>query len=177
MNHESILVEKLQPGESALWSARPDPWHFARPTFILYIIAVPWTVFVFLWLKTLTGGFHLPQPTVPPIPSWTPWVALIAGIILLAAGLIMLSAPYWIWRRGKNTLHVITNQRAMILDLGRPQKSQLLTLEGRMQFRITETEDAVSDINVVSESGQGLLFRSVCNPRDVVAQLQNSERS
>lgn len=174
---DAAIAKNLHPGEIALWSTRPDPWLFARPTFILYIIAVPWTVFVFFWLETLTGGFHLPQPTVPPIPSWTPWVALITGLILLAAGLLMLSGPYWIWRRGKNTLHVITNQRAMVLDTARPNKSQFLTLQGKIQFRITESEDAVSDINVVSESGQGLLFRAVRNPKEVVAQLQNTERS
>ena len=177
MNNEKILAGNLHPGEIALWSARPDPWHYARPTFILYIIAVPWTVFVFFWLETLTGGFHLPRPTVAPIPSWTPWIALGTGVVLLAAGLWMLSAPFWIWRRGKNTLHVITNQRARVINTMSPNKTQMLTLDGKIQFQITEPEGPVSDINLVLESGQGLLLRSVCNPKAVVAHLQNSERS
>ena len=141
---------------------------------MLYIIAVPWTIFTYYWLDAVTGGFEIPKPTVDPYPSWMPWVAITFGIILLIAGLWMLSAPFWIWRRGKNTLHVLTTERALVLETGRKSKLQAHVLTGKVDFRVTNPEDAVSDVDVICGDHKGVLFRAVLQPQQMIAQVSKT---
>ncbi|MEO7933574.1 MAG: hypothetical protein ABIT76_10490 [Chthoniobacterales bacterium] len=170
MDVKTELEKLLEPGETVIWAAQPEPWPYARPTFMLYIVAVPWTVFTFFWLRAVTGGFHWPGKTAPPIPWWMPWVAISAGVILLILGLWMLSAPYWIWREGKRTIHALTNRRALVVNMGRPKKLQALTLEGKVNFRITDPDAAISDLDVICGTAKGLLFRAVKNPKSALSQ-------
>lgn len=171
---ETELQKVLEPGEKILWAAPPDPWLYARPTFMFYIIAVPWTVFTFFWLNTVTGGFQWPKLTIAPIPWWMPWIAIGTGILLLLSGLWMLSAPYWIWRRGKRTMHVLTNRRALILDMNQPEKMLAQILEGKINFRITNPENTVSDMDVVCGTKKGMLFRAVKAPQSVIDQVSKA---
>lgn len=176
MEEADAVQKSLDPGETLLWSARPDPWHYTRPTFMIYIVALPWTIFTFGWLQAITGGFQWPKPTIAPIPNWMPWVAIDAGLILLVAGFWMLSAPFWIWRRGKRIIHVLTSQRALILNEACPKKNEALTLHGKIDFRVTDPEEAISDLDLKGPDGKGLTFRAVRDPQSVVGQL-NKQRS
>ncbi len=171
MENDAALNGILESGEAVLWSEAPDPWRYTRPTFMLYIIAVPWTIFTYFWLDAVTGGFQMPKATIAPYPSWMPWVAVSFGVLLLIAGLWMLSAPFWIWRRGKATVHVLTNRRALVVERDRPSRLQALVLEGKVDFRVTDPEDAVSDVDVVCATSKGLLFRAVRQPGEMVRQV------
>jgi hypothetical protein len=131
-------------------------------------------VFTFFWLQAVTGGFHWPGTPVAQLPRWMPWVAIGAGFFLLAMGLLMLSAPYWIWLRGKRTIHALTDRRALVLDVKHPGKLQTLTLEGKVDFRVAHPERNASDIDVVCAGGKGLLFRAVKDPKNVIAHLAQS---
>ncbi len=165
------LEKVLEPGETVLWAAQPDPWFYTRPTFMLYIAGLPWTIFTFFWLRAVTGGFQWPGKTAPPIPWWMPWVAIVAGLVLLLLGLWMLSAPYWIWREGKGTIHALTNRRALVVDLRRPKKFQALILDGKVNFRITDPESTISDLDVICGTNKGLLFRAMREPKSVISQV------
>lgn len=169
MDYQKKINDLLQPGERLLWSAQPDAWYFARPTFMLYIVAVPWVGFTFFWLKTFTGGFQWPGQTVHPYPSWMPWVAIWTGIILLIIGFWLLSAPYWVWRRGKRTAYALTDRRALAVNLVAAEKTQILELSGPIKFRITDIDEPVSDVEVLCGNSQGLRWRAVRSPRDILA--------
>lgn len=172
MDFQKKLNDLLQPGERVLWTARPDGWYYTRPTFMLYIAAVPWVVFTFFWLRTFTGGFQWPGQTVYPYPNWMPWVAIWTGIILLISGLWMLSAPYWVWRTGKRAFYVLTDRRALVVDYLVAKKNQTLLLEGPISFRITDIEEAVSDIEVLCGKSQGLRWRAVRDPKQILTLTQ-----
>jgi hypothetical protein len=173
MDHLEELKKMLEPGETILWSARPDPWKYTLPTFMIYIVGLPWTIFTFFWLKTISGGFHWPAPAKSPIPAWAPYVAVGTGWVLLLAGIWMLNAPYWIWRRGKRTIYALTSQRAIALELGSPKRSEIMMLHGKIDLRVIDPGEPVSDLNVVCDSGKGVLFRAVKDPTSVVERIKN----
>ena len=173
MESSSDLKNILEPGESVIWSEKPHPWFYVRPTFMLYIVALPWTIFTFFWLKTITGGFEWPRPALPPMPWWTPWVGVWTGLILLITGIWMLSAPFWVWRRAMRTIHVVTDRRAIVVDTTGRNPSNSLYFEGKTRLTISQPESAVSDLTIASESGKGILFRAVSNPAEVVRLLEN----
>jgi len=171
MDDLKALEKNLEPGETVLWVERPDPWCYTRPTFMLYIVAAPWTVFTFFWLGAVSDGFNWPKTPLPPIPAWMPWVAIETGFVLLIAGLWMLSAPFWIWRRSRRTIHALTNRRALVIDERQPKKNQALTLVGKVRFKIADPNADISDLDVICDSGEGVLFRAVKNPAEVAGKV------
>jgi hypothetical protein len=109
---QARITHALQPGEVVFWAGQPDPGSYMRRGLLLWLFFIPWTAFSLFWMAG-AAGFSLPDAGI------SLFFALL-GLPFLLIGLGGLSAPLWLRRVARDTLYVVTSQRALVLE-GRRQ--------------------------------------------------------
>jgi len=109
-------AERETRGERIEWVGRPDAKSAARWGLLAWIFALPWLYFTVHWELTSIG---LLMQEVARAKTNTPivWLTVMAlwGLPFIGIGLSMLAAPLWAWRRGKSTVHIITDRRIVTI--------------------------------------------------------------
>ena len=93
----------LQRGESLLWAGQPDPkrfWGEAVAGFILGLVFLGLDLAIVLLLIATGPALSLPLG--------------LFGLIFFAAGFYYLLSPWWLPRRLRQTIYVLTDRRALI---------------------------------------------------------------
>ncbi len=109
------LERELASNETVQWHG----WQLARldpRTFLIYVFAVPWTVFALMWTGIAAGAVASMGNEGPGLIAWG---FPLFGLPFIAVGAWMLSRPFVpLWERGR-VLYVITDKRVLKLSLGR----------------------------------------------------------
>ena len=111
-----LVEEELNHGEKISWIGTPNPRRFALRSIPIVIFAIPWTGFSVFWI---VGASQFSMP-----PGEGGGLSLVFGLFPLFGlpfvliGLAMMSAPFWMLRKAKRTLYVVTSSRAILFDGG-----------------------------------------------------------
>ncbi len=150
---EERVRSELRPGEMLLWVGQPRPGPFLLPTIPIVLFGIPWTAFSVFWMVMASwivfgghpggGGFPL---VFRLFPLW--------GLPFVLIGLGMLSAPYWAWRKAKQTCYAVTDQRVLIWEPGMFGKVTIRSYgpEALSRMHRTESADGSGDLIFEEES-------------------------
>jgi hypothetical protein len=130
---------ELEPGENLLWTGRPDAGRMARQATLIWFVGVPWTVSS-LWMWS-TSGFG--KATDQPGPGL---FFRLFDLPFVLIGFGMLSAPYWAYRKGLNTVYAVTNKRVFILTAGKRWHVESYVPTSGSDFERTETANGSGDL-------------------------------
>jgi hypothetical protein len=118
------FAEREFVGEHLIWAEKPDVKTAFFLSFGIWIFAIPWTAFALFWESMVAGpvvldwlGYEVggTKPTGNVGQSMM-WVMGLFGLPFVLIGLGMLSAPFWVLRKGSQTLFVLTSKRLSILS-------------------------------------------------------------
>lgn len=128
-------------GEPIRWSGQPSArtafWRSAG----IWLFAIPWTVFALFWESLSLGGFLGFGGPKGQQWSWFGAFFVLFGLPFVAVGLGMMAAPFWLARRARRTVWVITTRRIASLTLGR-RGVTVRSISPRDLFAVERTEKA-----------------------------------
>jgi hypothetical protein len=111
-------------GEKLVWAERPDVRIAVLMSFGIWLFAIPWTAFALFWEGMVAGpliadllGYEVGN--IKPsgnVGQGMIWVMALFGLPFVLVGFSMLLAPFWVLRKGRQTLYVLTNKRIAILQ-------------------------------------------------------------
>ena len=109
------LERELDASETLQWHewqlGRIDPRHF-----LIYVFAVPWTVFALAWTGIAATAAGMSDQSGFGLFIWA---FPLFGLPFIAVGAWMLSRPFLpLWERGR-VLYVVTDRRVLKLSIGR----------------------------------------------------------
>jgi hypothetical protein len=114
-----LLDPQLEPGESILWTGRPDPAALSRQSLPRSLAGLGFTAFTLLWIcMVVRGGSNNWDRgrVVAPFARHNVIIAAVAGLWFLPFCAFMLTAPLRArWRAGR-TCYVLTDLRAVIIE-------------------------------------------------------------
>lgn len=126
---------ELDPEEEIKWIEQPIPQFLTMYSLSTFLFAIPWTSFSIFWIW---GAFQTTNFSDSGENSQTPnffnFFPLF-GLPFLAIGIALLSTPFWEWRRKRNTVYLITNQRAIAIEGGTPLQG-ILPMKGNQSQTI-----------------------------------------
>ncbi len=112
---QSIVRSELKRDEEVFWVGQPDPGRFSRSALPIVLFGIPWTAFAIFWIYGASG---FKSPSVSGPAGFFP----LFGLPFVLIGFGMLSSPYWLKRKAKRMVYVITDRRAIIFGGGRNVK-------------------------------------------------------
>lgn len=100
---------ELKSGESIIWIGQPNPSKYMKSGFKIWFFFVPWTLFSLFWIAG-ASGFRLPH--------FNSGMSLfpLFGLPFLLVGIGGLSAPFWLRRKARSMVYVITTHRAISIE-------------------------------------------------------------
>jgi hypothetical protein len=104
----------LLPHEKVAWSGQPDVELAVKSTWIFVAFGTFWTGFSVLWTVLAFRGVITHLRSFADVLSLLP---PLFGLPFIAIGLIMLSSPYLVARFTKKVFFVVTNMRALIVNV------------------------------------------------------------
>ncbi len=112
----NIVEQELEPDEVIQWYAQPRPSRLVWQTLPIVLFAIPWTAFAVFWMWG-ASGFGMARSTESPMDKVT-LIFPLFGLPFVLIGLGMLSSPWWMLRKARRTLYVITKRRAVLFEGG-----------------------------------------------------------
>ena len=124
---DGALTQVLLTGEKIVWSAQPDGALLFRRAWILVAFAVLWTSFSLVWtgmalasaLVSIHGMLDVPVLMIPML-----------GLIFVGVGVLILKFCFAIPRNAKSSFYIVTNFRAMIMNVEKVDSEQRRRLSG-----------------------------------------------
>jgi hypothetical protein len=147
----NLIQVELQPGEKLLWSGRPNPKRMAwqLPNIIAVVFAIPFTLFAIFWmclaLLPMAAFFSAAEPSQMEGAAFSLCFPLF-GLPFLLVGLVMLTAPYWAYRRALKMVYGLTDRRALILTTGKSISVKSYSDEDIDNIERTEQADGSGDL-------------------------------
>ena len=139
---------QLEMGERLLWHGKPDPKRGLWATIPLVLFAIPWTGFSVFWMAAASGLFFKDAK-----PGWLSLFALF-GVPFVLVGLGMLTSPYWLYKKAKQTVYGLTNRRAIIITGGSTKKVQSYTGDDMGVIERTERSNGTGDVVFATVEGK-----------------------
>ena len=189
MHHPLNLPQKLrqrvdrelQPGERIRWIEQPASRlsYLILSSMPVMLFAIPWTAFSIFWICD-AAGFKLPDLSQGIKPEH---LFPLFGLPFTFIGLGMLSTPFWLQRRMRNTVYLITDQRAISFE-GNEIRSYDPEQLGNI-FR-KERADGTGDVFFATHTwrdsdgdrhSRDIGFMSIRNPQAVERQLKELHAS
>lgn len=128
------IFPELEPGEKIFWMDQPRPatgfsWWLMAPC----LFAIPWTGFTLFWIAGAIGAFDKGRAVFAQIDIQRLLFGAF-GIPFLLIGLAMFFSPFWARKKrlkaARDTVYLITDRRALILNAGYLGDSLLGSLAG-----------------------------------------------
>jgi hypothetical protein len=110
---------ELEPGESIIWSGRPDPDARSRQSFRLAAYGLAFIAFVIVWIAMVVLGFNNNWDrgrAVKPFATHNVIIAACAGLWFLPMATYMLTARLRARWRADRTRYFLTNRSAIIIE-------------------------------------------------------------
>ena len=144
-------LDKALNGEPVLWAARPDGKR-QRIAFLIWLFAIPWTVFALFWESMALMPWWA-STNAPPGIAWTFGIAMpIFGIPFIVIGLWMMWMPFAAIRKAPNTIYALTEKRLVSLVMGKKTEVRSVPMAGARQITRTEGEDGWGNLSIVVHS-------------------------
>lgn len=107
----TLIEAELQEGEQIVWIGRPIPHRFGMRSLPIVLFGIPWTAFALFWMAG-AAGFKIPdfKHDFDLFPMF--------GVPFVLVGFGMLSSPFWMMRKARNTVYLLTDRRAILFDGG-----------------------------------------------------------
>jgi hypothetical protein len=125
---------ELDPEEEIKWIDQPIPQFFTMYSLPTFLFAIPWTSFSIFWIWGAFEATSSNSKQGAQAPDFF-YLFPLFGLPFLAMGIAMLSTPFWEWRRKRNTVYLITNQRAIAIEGGTPLQG-ILPIKGNQSQTI-----------------------------------------
>jgi hypothetical protein len=125
MGAQRTMHKHLQPGERLLWCGRPDPRREATATLAQSLMALPWTILSMLWMWDAAGSVAPSLATRSASDLLHP----LLGLPFLVLGLVMMSAPYFAYRRAQQRYYAVTDSRVLMIESSRRQTAEPLVVK------------------------------------------------
>jgi len=149
------------------------------------LFGIPWTAFAVFWTYGAAGGFSSAHSHVRGAPGLFFYFFPLWGVPFILVGLGMLSAPYWSWRRARQTCYALTDRRAFILEPGWMGSVRTSSYEPSALGTMSRSEradgsgDLVFDEVVAANSNRGARlqrrgFLGVGNVREVEDRVRST---
>lgn len=116
--HIAAVVRRETPGELIRWTGRPSAKQALLWSMLIWLFAIPWTAFSLFWEGMVLAPFITGAPQVPGA-NWGKvgmGVAVLFGLPFVLIGIGMMAAPFFIWRRAKAVVYVITDKRLLTVE-------------------------------------------------------------
>ena len=179
------LRGELRESEQLLWWAQPDPRRLARLACPLIIFGLFMLGFAVLWLQGLIdfGGSEDSDGGGGGFFRWVRLAFAVSITPVVLVGLGCLTAPYWVARRARRTLYIVTDRRAVILLVGRSTKVASFEPSRLTDLPRVECPDGTGDVlfgsrfsfygpqQLTSQPRPG--FFGIDRPKDVEALLKS----
>ena len=133
-NLRARISPELEPGEKIFWMDQPRPgtgfsWWLMAPS----LFAIPWTGFTLFWIAGAVGIFDKGWAAFQQFDIQRVLFGAF-GIPFLLVGVGMFLSPFWAGNRrrkaARDTVYLITDRRALILNAGYLGDSLLGSLAG-----------------------------------------------
>ena len=159
---------ELDTNETLLWCGQPAPGSLAIRALPVTLFGVFFFGFALFWMTMAlkatrhAGAFSIFFP--------------LFGTPFLLVGLAMLLAPLWAAMSAKKTIYAVTDQRAIIMGIGRARSAQSFRPEDLTGFSHFERADGSGDVmfsNRMMPSQRGTVsfvpigFQGITNVRHV----------
>ncbi|MGB4342661.1 MAG: hypothetical protein WBJ03_03520 [Moraxellaceae bacterium] len=138
------VMRELQPGEVVSWAGQPDPRRLMLGGFALWLFFIPWTAFSVFWIAG-ASGFKVPDFSQPF--EFFP----LFGLPFLLIGVGGLSSPFWIYRKARHMVYVITSKRAFAMTGGRSITVESWSASQLEKIVRTERPDGSGDLVFATE--------------------------
>lgn len=139
-------------GDPVVYAVQPKPWPTFRATLPIWLMGIPWTALTTGLLFMALAGPLSGKP--PPGTLGTSgamallMMALFISIFVLI-GWGMMLAPFWAYRKAKQTVYAITKSRLIILTKGRNLKVQSIEPDGMRGFTRQERRDGSGTLTIL----------------------------
>lgn len=150
-NTLQIVENEIHENETVTWYDKPQAKKINVEGIIMTIFGSIFVGFSMFWtLSQITpkSPFNDPFFTRSLIDRIFPYFSLPFFII----GFLLLPGPYWVYRRMLNTIYAITNERCMIITVGRTKKVQSFNIYDIHNIKKTEYSDGTGDICFAKET-------------------------
>lgn len=135
MELQSAVNAELQRGERLVWFGQPRPRSFMVGGIIIALFGLPFTAFALFWTFMALVGTHFAGA-----PSLIGILFSLFGIPFIVVGLGMLSAPFWLGRRSRRIVYLLTNRRAVVIEPGFFSGSTVHSFQPERLTSITRTQ-------------------------------------
>jgi hypothetical protein len=140
---------ELKMGENLLWLGKPDPVRSMIEGYVLWIFAIPWTIFSLSWVWGTAGpgmGRSLPTPGFN-----MEFFSVLGEIPFVLVGPILLASPFFLYAEAKRTIYAITDRRVLIIETGGTRKIQSYSARDLSNIQRTERADRSGDLIFAQE--------------------------
>ena len=120
------IRKELQSGERILWQGQPIVERVFKMALAIYLFAIPWTAFSLFW-EAMALSPWLAMSGNPEANKTAQIVGVVFplfGLPFIAIGFWMLSRPFALARKARQTSYVITNKRALVVTGGSMHETQ-----------------------------------------------------
>ncbi|MDZ4818881.1 MAG: hypothetical protein SGJ20_07910 [Planctomycetota bacterium] len=107
---QTLVEGEIDQGEKILWVQQPIASRMARNAWPIVLFGIPWTAFALFW----TGGALFMGGN----PGLGEGLFALFGLPFILIGAGMLSSPYWMARKARGSVYVLTDHRAILFDAG-----------------------------------------------------------
>ena len=135
-----LVNRELERDERIEWIGMPKPTFFTKTSTGAFLFAIPWTAF-FLYALADNLGF----PVVGGVGRREVPIAIFCLPFLLA-GLGLLSAPLWTYRKTLRSAYVITDRRAITFEAGFRPTIRSYPPERLIYIYRTQRKDGSGDV-------------------------------
>lgn len=149
-----ILENEIHENEVIKWYDKPQAKKINGEGMVMTIFGCIFVGFSMFWTlsqiipkSTFEDAFF----TQSLIDKMFPYFSLPFFII----GLLLLPGPYWVYKRMINTIYAITNERCLIITVGRTKKVKSYNIHDLHNIEKTEYSDGTGDICFAKETSLG----------------------
>jgi len=176
------VENELQPGERIRWIEQPVPHFFTAGSIGAVLFGIPWTSFAIFWMWGVMG-FKLPDFREGIQPQH--FFALF-GVPFVLIGFAMLSTPYWTWQAARETVYLITDQRAISIAGIRSTTIKSYSPDQLQEIHRREKADGTGDVifwtrkwkdSDGDQRTEDIGFMGIRNPQEVERLLRQLAQS
>jgi hypothetical protein len=111
--HVAQAVKRETEGLTVHWVGRPDAAVAFRWSMMIWLFAVPWTVFSLGWEAMAIAMLFSPASDGMPLAMRAGFSIIFPlwGLPFIAIGFAMLASPFWIARKVRNQAYAVAGER------------------------------------------------------------------
>ncbi len=147
--HLREAVTREYRGETILWAGRPSPRRIFLISSLIWLFAIPWTVFSLGWEVMALQGWFSGKPPPSGMMLIFGIVFPIFGIPFVVIGLGMMAVPIVAWWSGRNTVHVVGEHRIATITAGRRLKVKTWLTASLLRTERTERRNGSGTLKLI----------------------------